>query len=460
MDHERAETFLRGFAEVQLRRAPLDDRPWARWKVSTLGNALVRVGALDAEVAEAIDDDIELALVVREPGPGGPRPRPRGPQTHAPMTRPAARTGLAKMHRISTVLRRPPGAAGGGPPRHQSAADVVVPLDLRIPVGSGQDRCMLHLLAFFRSGADAWFPVHLRPTGSTIDDRFSGSRFVNAVGLANALSMTDDAGASYGLHFSGGGNDREGFHGQLDIVPDLPPGVRWTEIAPQDGPPVRVNLTGTHPAPIVKVTPVARTPGEALLHTYAAIMLGQYPLPLVDVLGDVVAALRVVGALSPRSLVPSQLARLCARQGANQHGIGAEPAGEEDLPEQWRAPVTRLSPTPQPRNCFAAATVALPELDGIRITLTGLVNSATSTTLHAHVSGALLADRGDHLPPLWLRDDHDSWHTTRLSAWGGSGGESKVQLTVWPPLNRAAAVDILACGQTADVRTTMPLIWR
>jgi hypothetical protein len=461
MDRERAETFLRGFAETQLRRAPLDSWSWARWRVRTVGDTLVRVGALDAEVAEAIDDDIELALVVREPRRGGPRLRPRGPRTKGGVTRHFATTSVMTAHvRSGPAQSRVSGAVAGGPPRQpRSAPERIVPLDLRIPMGAGQDRCVVHLLAFFGSGTDACFPVHIRLTDPTPDPGHT-RRFSTAFRLANAMSMTDETGASYLLRFSGGGNPQDGLHGQLDIEPNPPPGTGWFEITPQDGTPVRVNLTGAGPAPAVTVTPVTRAPGESLLHAYAARLLSQSTLPLVDVLGDLVAALRAVDALPPHSPVPGQLARLCERQGARGHGIGAEPARDEDLPEQWRAPGYRQAPAPHPRNCFATATVALPELDGARMTIIGLANSTTTTTLYAHVSGVLLDHRNGILPALWLHDEHGNWHTTSLGTWSSSQGESEIQMAVWPPLNRASAIDILACGQSAEVRTTLPLIWR
>jgi hypothetical protein len=57
------------------------------------------------------------------------------------------------------------------------------------------------------------------------------------------------------------------------------------------------------------------------------------PATAADGLGDVIAALRAAGALSPLSPVPGQLAALCARLHLTGHGITAPPA--RNLPGPW-----------------------------------------------------------------------------------------------------------------------------
>lgn len=446
MDSKRAETVLRLFAEAQLRGTPHDRGSDARWRVSIVGNALVRTGVLDVSVADAIDDDVELALAVRELRPAGPG----SPMRHS-------RRARQIRYRPGPPPSRFGGALPGGPPRPQPrpAPDSIVPLDLPIPLGSAENRGVVQLIAFFRSGAAAWFSIHVH----LADHRLGGS-FSSLVGLINAMSMTDDTGASYQLRFSGGGNEDQGFHGQLDIDPDPPPGIGWAKLTSPDQPAVRVSLDGTSPGPVITATRVTRTPGDYLLCTYAGRLLGRGNLPLVEVLGDLVTALREVGALSPLSPVPGQLARLCERQGAYGHGITATPARDEDMPEPWRTDAGAQPNIPHPRNRFAAATVVLPELDGIRLTIIGVANSSAHTALHVHVAGVPVDRRDDTLPMLWIRDERDGWHATHLNSWSSRAGETRAHLTVWPPLNRVSAIDILACGQSAEVRTTMPLIWR
>jgi hypothetical protein len=414
--------------------------------VSIIGNALVRVGALDVRVANAIDNDVELALAVRELRRTGPQP-PMRPGSRAKQIQ--YRQGPPHSH-----FR---GGLAGGPPRLEPrpVPDSIVPLDLPIPLRLGEDRCVLHLNALFRSGAAAWLSVHVR-----LADPVRGSSFTSAVGLMNAMSMTDDTGASYQLKFTGGGNEEQGFHGQLDIAPDPPAGIGRVKLTAPGQPAVRVNLANASPGPAITVTPVTQTPGEYLLCTFAGRLLGRGNLPLVEMLGDLVATLLAVGALSPLSPVPGQLARLCERQGAHGHGIIATPARDEDMPEPWRTDAGAQPTAPHPQNRFAAGAVTLPELDGVRMTVIGVGNSPTHTTLHVHVAGAPVDRRDDALPTLWIRDERDGWHATQLSGWTTSGSETRAHLTLWPPLNRACAIDILACGQSAEVRTTLPLIWR
>jgi hypothetical protein len=439
MDSERAETVLRRFAEAQLRGMAHERRSDARWRVSVIGNALVRIGALDVRVANAIDDDVELALAVREPLPTGTR---KGRQVRYG-------SGMSRSHFRA--------ALPGGPPGRQPrpVPDSIVPLDLPIPLRLGEDRCVLYLNALFRSGAAAWLSVHLRLTTPS-----PGSSFTSAVSLMNAMSMTDDTGASYQLKFTGGGTEDQGFHGHLDIVPDPPAGIGRVRLTSPGQPEIRVNLADASPGPAVTVTPVTQTPGEYLLGMYAGRLLSRGNLPLAQVLGDLVSALLAVGALSPGSPVLAQLARLCERQGAHGCGITAVPARDEEMPEPWRTDASAQPTVPHPQNRFAAATVTLPELDGVRLTVIGVGNDSTHTTLHVHVDGAPVDRRDDALPIVWVRDERDGWHATHLSGWTTSGSETRAHLVLRPPLNRACAIDILACGQSAEVRTTLPLIWR
>jgi hypothetical protein len=101
----------------------------------------------------------------------------------------------------------------------------------------------------------------------------------------------------------------------------------------------------------VTVSAATASPGEHLLHAIAARLLAAPPaIPpdtrlhpaapgpgpvttAADGLGDVIAALQAVGALSPLSPVPGQLAALCARLHVSGHGITAPPV--RDLPGPW-----------------------------------------------------------------------------------------------------------------------------
>ncbi len=123
---------------------------------------------------------------------------------------------------------------------------------------------------------------------------------------------------------------------------------------------------------------------------------------------------------------------------------------------------TRAAP---PRDGCAAAAAALPELDGITLSILGLHNCAGSTVLHMHASGPMchVSYQPDELyywPVLWIRDSGGRWHATRRRGQSGMNGEVALRLEVVPPLSRAAAwIEVLAAGQSAQARVTLPLRW-
>jgi hypothetical protein len=193
---------------------------------------------------------------------------------------------------------------------------------------------------------------------------------------------------------------------------------------------------------------------------------------VADGLGDAIAALHACGALSPLSPVPGQLAALCAALDVSGHGITARPARQ--LPGPWlsllahyrrRQPDQALG-----RDGCAAAAVALPDLDGIGLAILGLHNADGSTVLYGHASG--MTPPGPGGPPeaeldfplrIWVRDSRGQWHATRATArrWSAEDDrEMTMRLQVVPPLSRATAwIEMLAAGQSAQARATLPLRW-
>jgi hypothetical protein len=133
---------------------------------------------------------------------------------------------------------------------------------------------------------------------------------------------------------------------------------------------------------------------------------------------------------------------------------------------------TRADPT---RDGCAAAAAVLPDLDGITLAILGLHNCQGSTVVHAHVGGPMcryvsyhlddpVSDHPDELyywPVIWIRDSGGRWHTTRNRGQSGMNGEDALRLEVIPPLNRATAwIEMLAAGQSAQARATLPLRWQ
>ena len=234
------------------------------------------------------------------------------------------------------------------------------------------------------------------------------------------------------------------------------------------------------------VSPVTRSPAEQLLNNMAMRLLAtgavfpqfvlivltemalERPGPLPDTtdgLGDVIAALQASGALPPRSSVPGQFAALCARLNVTGHGITVPPA--HDLPEPWLSVLTHhqraTARTASVRDGCAAVAAALPDLDGIRLSILGLTSSADGTMLHAHCSGPTHRYYGwpekNLAPTIWIRDSCGRWHTTRIG--GRHEGDVTMHLRVVPPLSPGTAwIEILLAGQSAEVRATLPLRWQ
>ena len=194
---------------------------------------------------------------------------------------------------------------------------------------------------------------------------------------------------------------------------------------------------------------------------------------VADGLGDAITALQACGALSPLSPVPGQLAALCANLDVTGHGITARPA--RHLPAPWLSMLAhyhrRKPEQATGRDGCAAAAVALPELDGIRLAILGLHNADGSTVLYGHASG--MTPRGLDGPPdlesdfplrIWVRDSRGRWHATRATRRGWSAedhSEMMMRLQVVPPLGRTTDwIEILATGQSAQARAMLPLRWQ
>jgi hypothetical protein len=194
---------------------------------------------------------------------------------------------------------------------------------------------------------------------------------------------------------------------------------------------------------------------------------------VADGLGDAITALQACGVLSPLSPVPGQLAALSATLNVSGHGITARPARQ--LPRPWLSMLAhyrRRTPEQAPgRDGCAAAAVALPDLDGIRLTLLGLHNADGTTVLYGHASG--ITPPGPGRPPgaeldfplsIWIRDNGGQWHATRATARGWSAEDDRemtLRLQVVPPLSRATTwIEVLAAGPSAQARAALPVRWQ
>ena len=565
MNREGAETYLRLLGEAELRGSltPATQRFWAggpgisgggRAKLIVVGQALIAVGALDAQTAEDIVTDFDLAVSVRllreqtsqGPGPAGAGALPAGtlpsgtlppgtlpPGALPPGTLPpgalsagavlpgrAMRAGpLARWTAQAqfgapgspTQASRParpwPAGSGGSldpadpkAPKHpehpgqgpdqepdQGRVDRFVPVGLTIPFHGEDTSGELYLMSFAQTG--------------------SGARFIAAwgmrtlslphpMGLAHPdlkpfelFTVTDDRGARYDLDFMPGGRE---WTSEISLHPTPPDDIRWLDVAAPLRPTARVELTagsgpaGDEPA----ITEAKLSPGEHLLimlaehlltvtpeYSYnlrrqaAAISPGPWQAMTAG-LGAIVAGLEAADVLSPLSPILARFAALCASLRIDGPGIAATPA--DDLPEPWLsllAHYQRRKPDVAPvRDGYAAAAAALPELDGIRLILLGLLNTEGTSSLHVLAQGMTAEGHPGPLGidldfplSIWLRDSGGRWHAARPAGWHRAGlgnGECVVRLRVVPPLTRSTPwVEVLAGGRSAEVRTRLTLRW-
>jgi hypothetical protein len=469
-------------------------------RVERVAQVLTAVGALGQEVADQILDSLALALGIRLAGPVGQN----SPDLRSLLRSPAAHLPLAMLMNARHPAASVPSGATG--PTGPGSAPVRV-----VPVGqvfllrgegegvSGQMEDVsgeMYVLSYLQTASGARLTMAARTRGEFVPPGIEPScryRPYDTLPVGQ-FTATDDRGTCYQMGFSGRGERRHSeLTGQITLQPDPPPDIRWLDLATTAGDPaVRIDLNPSARSADgseMTASPSTTSPGEHLLYTIAMRLLllalefpqeirlhPAVPVPgpftcIAEGLGDAVAALEACGALSPLSPVPGQLAALCASLNVTGHGITARPA--RDLPEPWLSMLAhyhrRAPPTAPGGDGCAAVAAALPELDGIRLTICGLHHSEDRTVLLAQAAG-LKPDgydgrRGvepDFPLRIWIRDSGGRWHATRACGWAGAAqGEVTMRLQVLPPLSRAVAwIDVLAGGQSGEVHVTLPLRWQ
>jgi len=441
MDRERAEAHLRMLAETELRNAARHCADRAR--VARVAQVLTAVGALDDQVATQIANDFELAFGARDPNLRrylGQRP-------------PAWPPGPARPARPST-----PGGR-------------VVPLGALVPVRAKGVSGEITLLSFAQPASRGLLTMIVRTCSP-------GQHDPNTVFSVLDFGATDDRGNHYGIGLHGSGFSGPG-EWILRLHPDPPRDLRWLDLSTTPGEPAtRVALDGRPPdPPEATVSAAATGPGEHFLNALAMRLLaaaGAYPrhMPLnmagltfglaMDGLGDVVTALQACEAISPLSPLPAQLAALCAHLDIRNHGITTPPA--DSLPDPWRSVLLQFHRGHQAEPARSAATaVALPEVDGIRLTVLGLHDTGDRTVLFMHARGPDVDrwDEQDRWPVIWIRDSAGWWHATRAGGSADEDREVTMDLPVVPPLSRDADwIEVIAAGRSVEVRATLPVRWQ
>jgi hypothetical protein len=373
-------------------------------------------------------------------------------------------------------------------PQPGPGPDRLVPVGLTVPYRDEDLSGEMFLMAFAHTAAGARFTMVWQSHSG--HDPGHGPVHPSILPFER-FTVTDNRGGRYQLNFARSGGPE--WAGDVSLRPEPPDDISWLDISAPQGPVVRVGLdpgAGAAPAAGGAEPPVSETmlsPGEHLLvmlaeqlltvapefpHALRMQLAAISPGPLHTMatgMGDVIAALEAADVLSPLSPVPGRLAAVCAGMRVSGHGITAPPA--QDLPEPWLsllAHYQRRKPDIAPvHDGYAAVAAALPELDGIRLALLGLLNTDGGSWLQVLARGlAPDTPRGpfgiDIYFPLsvWIRDSGGRWHACRPAGWHRHNGEYVLKLQLVPPLSRSTAwIEVLAAGPSAQVRLQLPLRW-
>ena len=292
---------------------------------------------------------------------------------------------------------------------------------------------------------------------------------------------TDNRGGTYQLRMESGGGGSDGpWEAQLAFSPRPPAGLDWLDItlaADQD--PIRVDLTaavGSEEQPGTPRRPASPAErAERIVDSVSERLLdGLDPEfgageRLAGIAG-LVQALRAAGVLRPDSPALARLVALIRRLGQTVPGelAGAALAGPADLPEAWLATLEQGPEAGPAEQASAAATAVavLPELDGVRCVIAGLLTDegADSTTMQVlgwgwPWNGGMFQDLWQPFS-WWARDDAGRWYRGSEGGYGRSNDMAEFQIGLRPPVHReATSLEVTLIGMSGQVTATIPVTW-
>ena len=476
MSDERAETYLRLRAEVELRQAAdrlrgldaavrPDDRadpgmaPFgiaegAQWKVIRAGRILVAAGALEEDLLNRFSTDLQGAIQARS------RillnwDRRRGVVYH------------------SSYIATPSSAAPPSGPCDRAMQVVPLGRALRVPSDRGpavlaRGPSVLHLMSLVRTGTEAVITAALRMPWS--QDR-AVRELVSPCDLPyGQLWAVDDHGTCYPAGFRSGKGWAGTWPGIIRLSPMPPADVRRLDLVGDGTHLIRLALgssaRGRHVVPWA-AEPVQIAPGERLLVLEAERILAsgdargpaEGPIP-----GEIITVLTEAGAIAPDSPVPGQLAALCRRLRAAGHGITIPPAAQ--IPAPWASVVAHrdapaLADGPE---VFAPLACVLPDVDGAQFALAGLSTAGGESYLH--VVGKGMAPLGDRFAwnwtpgfSWWLRDGTGNWHVAAAGEPHTLGEDIQAfRLRLTPSLATVPdTAEVVVTGPATQIRATVPM---
>ena len=473
MGDERAETYLRRLAEVQLRRAgdrlrgvdaavgtgnspdpgmvPFATAEEAHWKVERAGRILIAAGAFDELSLRCLSDDLYPAIQARS----------RFLMDHA-----RGKGALPTMFPVSHP--RPPPDPGGRVVR-------VTPIGRSIWAASDPAPLALHLLSLVRTEADAMITVVMRlyraPDEPATQPKFS-SAGPDRLQYEQRLCAVDDVGTSYEAGFWGGTGERTAWRGVIRLSPMPPPDAGKLDLIADGASLVQIPLrpatargrqvapSTAQPAPIPPAERLLVLEAERILASGDARGPREGPTP-----GEIITVLTETGTIAADSRVPGQLAALCQRLGATGHGITVPAAAQ--LPERWASVMAHLAPSfADGPEAYVPLARILPDVDGARFALAGLSMAAGESHLHVVASGmSPLCHRFAHnwKPGFswWLRDGSGNWHVAVPAAEPShvsADGTQAFLLRLTPPLAAVPdTAEVVITGPATQLRATVPI---
>ena len=146
------------------------------------------------------------------------------------------------------------------------------------------------------------------------------------------------------------------------------------------------------------------------------------------------------GRCLPGSPAAARLARLCQRRAIEVRGALADQGRRVDLPGPW-ASVLDHDPRQEGRLGVLPAAAVLPEIDGARFVLAGLVSGEREAIMSVFAWGwesRPRAFRPGQPFSWWARDNAGRWHVGRWPPYDMVAGT--FHLEFYPPLDPAATV--------------------
>jgi hypothetical protein len=392
---------------------------------------------------------------------------------------PALRTEAERRRRLSEPSARPSSGdmnaphtgaledrrSFGGATAIKTAAGMLSPRVLVI----GPDHAVLDASLMPSEGTPRQHAAPPGPGESTRERRFkaAGSTpMVLAQTAINDITVTDDRGTRYTLHTAGmagssGRPDQARGPIMLDLRLDPVPAREcgWIELHSQDGSATRL-LPSARPAVRVgQLGPASRSPAERQLWDQALWLI---ELQLAGTGQDAedqdhlrrrcsaalatAAEIRQSGELDPGSVLPDQIARLCASLAGHHLAEG--------LPPGWSGMLNAAQRTDGPRHHLDIAA-ALPPVDDTVVQVDSLVSEPESWRVYLAASPGWWTYSADHRRKWAVMsvDAEDNLGGMYLSIFNGStghGDHEELTLRFLPRLDPRARALTLTFTATAE----------